>query len=144
MKKIILLILAVLLTQINVFSQIKKVDVQRQKDSLFVLKKTLTNRNEQLRKQLDKLQAKLDKITEKYNSKKIVLFVKKYGKRIGNRLASGKVWKGMTERMLRDSWGKPDKIHRNKEKWGVFTQWTYGKITYFFRDGKLIDWEEKK
>jgi len=134
----------VLLTQINVFSQIKKVDVQRQKDSLFVLKKTLTNRNEQLRKQLDKLQAKLDKITEKYNSKKIVLFVKKYGKRIGNRLASGKVWKGMTERMLRDSWGKPDKIHRNKEKWGVFTQWTYGKITYFFRDGKLIDWEEKK
>jgi len=144
LKKIILLILAVLLTQINVFSQIKKVDVQRQKDSLFVLKKTLTNRNEQLRKQLDKLQAKLDKITEKYNSKKIVLFVKKYGKRIGNRLASGKVWKGMTERMLRDSWGKPDKIHRNKEKWGVFTQWTYGKITYFFRDGKLIDWEEKK
>ena len=144
MKKIILLILAVLLTQIDVFGQIKKVDVQRQKDSLLVLKKTLTNRNEQLRKQLDKLQAKLDKITEKYDSRKIILFSKKYGKKIGNRLAAGKVWKGMTERMMKDSWGKPDKGHRNKEKWGVFTQWTYGKITYFFRDAKLTDWEEKK
>ena len=50
----------------------------------------------------------------------------------------------MTENMLNDSWGKPDKIDVNKEKWGVFSQWYYGNITYFFRDGSMIDWEEKK
>ncbi len=49
----------------------------------------------------------------------------------------------MTERMLKDSWGEPDKIDKNMEKWGVFTQWYYGNITYFFKNGKLIAWEEE-
>ncbi len=49
----------------------------------------------------------------------------------------------MTDEMVRDSWGKPDKIDKNVERWGVFTQWYYGNVTFFFRDGKLTEWDEK-
>ena len=50
----------------------------------------------------------------------------------------------MTEKMLRDGWGKPDRIHTSTYKWGIYSQWYYGDIIYFFRNGKLIDWEEKR
>ena len=49
----------------------------------------------------------------------------------------------MTEKMLKDSWSEPDRKTRNKKKWGLFTQWYYGTITYFFKNGVLTDWEEK-
>jgi hypothetical protein len=72
------------------------------------------------------------------------LYTNKFGKEIGLRIYNKQIWKGMTEKMLSAGWGKPDKIDKNVEKWGTFTQWYYGKITFFFRDGKLIDWEEQK
>ena len=51
----------------------------------------------------------------------------------------------MTEEMLIDSWGEPDKVNVDKFDYGTFSQYFYGDITYFFdRDGKLIDWEEGK
>ena len=50
----------------------------------------------------------------------------------------------MTEDMLNDSWGKPDRTNKIKKKWGIFTQWYYGDITYFFKNSKLIEWEQKK
>jgi len=138
-----ILIIAVLIHS-NFFAQTKKADLQSKKDSLLILKKSLASETDKLRAEVDKLQAKLDVINKKYDGKKIILFSYRYGKKIGSQLAVGKIWKGMTDKMMMDSWGKPDKVSRNKEKWGVFTQWTYGKITYFFRDGKLTDWEEKK
>ena len=49
----------------------------------------------------------------------------------------------MTDKMLEESWGKPDNITSNKEKWGMFTQWYYGEITYFFKNGELLGWEQK-
>ncbi|MEW6507230.1 MAG: hypothetical protein AB1432_05735 [Bacteroidota bacterium] len=72
------------------------------------------------------------------------LYTSKFGKENGLRIYNKQIWKGMTEKMLSASWGKPDKIDKNVEKWGTFTQWYYGKITFFFRDGKLTDWEELK
>ncbi len=71
------------------------------------------------------------------------LYVLKYGKEIGNRIAYKRIWMGMTDKMVRDGWGEPDKIDRNVEKWGVFEQWFYGNITFFFKDGKLTDWDEE-
>jgi hypothetical protein len=120
-------------------------------DSLRVLKFSLTTENLQLEKEIDSLKNVLESLNKKLNNtqselKKIqhTYYIKKYGQENGNRIFEGKVWKGMTESMLRDSWGKPDKTHQNNYKWGMFTQWYYGGITYFFKNGKLIDWEEKK
>lgn len=72
------------------------------------------------------------------------LYTDKFGKEIGVRIYNKQIWKGMTDKMLLASWGKPDRIDKNVEKWGTFTQWFYGKITFFFRDGNLTDWEELK
>ncbi len=128
----------------NVLGQNKSNDFKKQKDSLLVFKKTLQSEATQLKAEIKKLNEKFDRISSKYQSKKTVLFTKRYGRKFGPQVAAGKIWKGMTARMMKDSWGKPDKVSSNKEKWGVFTQWTYGKITYFFRDNKLTDWEERK
>ena len=143
MRLIIVSVLLIIL-QTNSFGQNKKFDFQKEKDSLLVLKKSLQTETKLLKSELKKLREKLDRISSKYKNKRIVLFSKRYGKKLGPQVAAGKIWKGMTSKMMKDSWGKPDKVFRNKEKWGIFTQWTYGKITYFFRDGKLTDWEEKK
>lgn len=113
-------------------------------DSLSLQKSNYTLEKETLIKDISMLEKRMIDLTEQLKNAQIDLFVKKYGKDNGMRIAHGRVWKGMTEKMLRDSWGEPDKITKNKEKWGTFTQWYYGKITYFFKDGVMIDWEELK
>lgn len=113
-------------------------------DSLSSQKSNYTLEKETLIKDISMLEKRMIDLTEQLKNAQIDLFVKKYGKDNGMRIAQGRVWKGMTEKMLRDSWGEPDKIIKNKEKWGTFTQWYYGKITYFFKDGVMIDWEELK
>ena len=111
--------------------------LETKKAELLKEKTSLKTSIEKLNKEIAHLDSLLKKCLPGY-------FIRKYGKRIGTRIALGKVWKGMTEKMLLDSWGKPDKITTSRKKWGVFRQYYYGKIIYFFRDGKLIDWEEKK
>lgn len=112
-------------------------------DSLKSLKSILSVQNAAAQSAIDSLKkysAKLDDLTQKCRNSVDVL---KYGKELGARVYEGKVWKGMTESMLRDSWGKPDKTHTNKYKWGIFTQYYYGDITYYFKNGRLIDWQQK-
>ena len=132
-------------------SKMNEKQYSAQTDSLQALKLSLTKVNLQMEKEIDSLKKVSDNLDKKLNKAQSELkkvqhsfYIKKYGQEDGNRISEGKVWKGMTERMLKDSWGKPDKTHQNKYKWGVFTQWYYGDVTYFFKNLKLIDWEEKK
>ena len=113
-------------------------------DSLLTEKKNLLLEKENLISSIDSLQNYLTELEVKSESSRSAQLKRKYGSDIGGRVSLGQVWKGMSENMLEDSWGKPDKITKNKEKWGTFTQWYYGKITYFFKNGIMIDWEEKK
>lgn len=113
-------------------------------DSLSTQKSQLITEKESLLADIDSLKNRLVEIEEECKSARANQIMKKYGKKVGKQIVNGQVWKGMTEKMLEDSWGKPDKITKNKEKWGLFTQWYYGDITYFFRDGIMTDWEEKK
>lgn len=112
-------------------------------DSLTVEKDRLLDEKETLVSDIDSLKSLLVELEERCKSARSDQIIKRYGRDVGKRIVNGQVWKGMTEKMLEDSWGKPDKITKNKKKWGTFTQWYYGSITYFFRDGKMIDWEEK-
>ncbi len=132
-------------------SQLNRKTFETRMDSLTSMKNSLNMFINNLKTQVDSLKnisGNLDKKLEACNtalrSEKQKLFVKKYGNEIGNRVASGQVWKGMTQEMLKDGWGKPDKTHKIVHPWGVFSQWYYGDITYFFKNGKLTDWEEKK
>jgi hypothetical protein len=118
-------------------------------DSLSTLKKSLTSEKDYLNTYTDSLANyinALDKVLDK-NEKELAelkkkLFIKKYGRTKGLRVFEGRIWKGMTEEMLIDVWGKPGKTHTDKHPWGVFTQYYYGDITYFFKNSVLIDWQQ--
>lgn len=143
-----IIILLVLVFSGNIYSQsVEKISKERYTnlvDSLTAEKNSLTKQKQLLIAQIDSLEKYKVDLSNKLVSARSKSLVKKYGKEIGSRVANGQIWKGMTEQMLEDSWGKPDKITTNKKKWGIFRQWYYGEITYFFRDGILTDWEEKK
>ena len=99
----------------------------------------LTAEIDSLKNLSTEIENKIEVVLEEINS----MYVKKFGKEKANRIVNKQIWKGMSEKMLRASWGAPDKIDRNVEKWGAFTQWYYGVVTFFFKNGKLTDWEEK-
>ncbi len=146
MKYKIFLVLTII--SFNVFAQnksgISQKDFKSKIDSLQNLKRKLLAQKETLEKEIEKLRDDSAEMDAKLRTALRKVYRRRYGRKIGDRILDKQIWKGMTERMLRDSWGKPDRITRNKEKWGLFTQWYYGKITFFFKDRKLVDWEEKK
>lgn len=131
-------------TLLNAQTRINSNQYNSKKDSLIQLKSTLALQKDKLNSEIEGLNSQIEKLDDSLKTELRSLYILKYGKKIGTNIAFGKIWKGMTEDMLRDSWGKPDKIKKNVEKWGTFTQWYYGKITYFFKNGKMTDWEEKK
>jgi len=113
-------------------------------NDLKLKKEQLKHKNQITKHKIDSLKNVLKNLDAKLKKHLKKLYILKYGKKKGIRVYNGSIWKGMTEDMLRDSWGKPDRINKIKRKWGVFTQWYYGDITYFFKNGKLTDWEENK
>lgn len=117
--------------------KIERENLLSRKGNLLIEKKDLLSEIDSLTQYLSVLESKLQPALEKY-------FVRKYGRKNGVKVANGMIWKGMTNSMLKDSWGEPDKINKDVFSYGVFIQYTYGKITYFFRDGILTDWEEFK
>jgi len=113
-------------------------------DSLTTLKTDLLKQIEILKTEIDTLNSKIEFNTSLLKECDYRRMIKKYGKEVAGRLAAERIWKGMTEDMLLEIWGNPDKVTSKKEKWGNFTQYYYGKITFFFKNKKLIDWEEEK
>ncbi len=117
-------------------------DIQAKIDSLRKVKAEMLDLISTLKRDLREMRSDSDSLSMQYQSEVRELYVMRYGKEDGAKVASGMVWKGMSEDMLRDSWGKPDSVTSNKQPWGTYNQWYYGEITYFFKDGKMIDWEE--
>jgi len=113
-------------------------------DSLTAFKTDLQKQIELLKTEVDTLNSKIEFNANLLKECDYRRMIKKYGKEVAGRLAAERIWKGMTENMLLEIWGKPDKITSKKEKWGIFNQYYYGKITFFFKNKKLIDWEEEK
>ncbi|MCK4600399.1 hypothetical protein KAU37_11375 [Candidatus Bipolaricaulota bacterium] len=68
--------------------------------------------------------------------------------RICELVAERTIQTGMTEEMVRASWGGPTRIHRSVGSWGVHEQWVYGTYskygspTYlYFENGRLTSWQ---
>ena len=114
-----------------------------EKEKLEQKKAELLAERNSLKKTVDSLTKESSDLEEKVTLALRDLYITKYGKKNGVNVSYGRVWNGMTEKMLMDSWGKPDKIDKNVETYGVFTQWYYGDVTYFFRDGILTEGDEK-
>ncbi len=117
---------------------------QEKADSLKTLKVALLSEKAALVSDISKYEKELESLKSEIDSTMRKIYIKKYGSEIGTRIINKQIWKGMSTKMMKDSWGEPDKIDVNKKKWGKFEQWYYGTVTYFFKDGKLTDWEETK
>ena len=128
---------------LTTFAQMTNEEYNSKKESLTLQKKELKWEIESLKKEIESFQNRIPELEQEIITAFRELYVLKYGEEIGRRVAYKQIWNGMTDEMVRDGWGESDRIDRNVEKWGVFEQWNYGNITFFFRDGKLTDWEEQ-
>jgi hypothetical protein len=147
-------IVIIILSALTIYAQEKTISRSEFKSELIKLeaqKSNLLIEIELLRKDIISYNEKvseLDKSIIDCNESSVITkldkLTKKYGKDIASMISSGKIWKGMTIEMLRDSWGEPDKVNEDTFSYGTFAQLKYGDIEFFFRDKKLIDWEEKK
>lgn len=64
----------------------------------------------------------------------------KYGTSIAARLMAGKIWRGMTAEMVRDSWGKPIRINRVIRNDIVQEEWIYPNTWLFIENNNLREW----
>jgi len=128
---------------LTTFAQMTKEEYNSKKESLTLQKNELKRAIETVKTEIEIFQNRIPELEQEIITAFRELYVLKYGEEIGRRDAYKQIWNGMTDEMVRDGWGDPDRIDRNVEMWGVFEQWNYGNITFFFRDGKLTDWEEQ-
>lgn len=64
----------------------------------------------------------------------------KYGTSMATKLISGKIWKGMSSEMVRDSWGNPQKINRVISGNTVKEEWIYKNTWLYIQDDYLGEW----
>lgn len=68
----------------------------------------------------------------------------KYGSNMAARLISGKIWKGMSSEMVRDSWGVAEKINRVINGNLIKEEWIYRSTWLFFENNTLVEWGPAK
>ena len=64
----------------------------------------------------------------------------KYGSSLAARLYEGKVWKGMSAQMVKDSWGSPKKINRVISGNIVKEEWFFSSTWLRFQNSTLAAW----
>ena len=64
----------------------------------------------------------------------------KYGTSMAARINSGKIWKGMNADMVRDSWGKADRISREISGNTVKEEWIYRNTWLYLENNTLVQW----
>jgi hypothetical protein len=68
----------------------------------------------------------------------------KYGPNMADKLYAGKIWRGMTSQMVRDSWGVPLKVNTIAGQTPDKEEWYYNKAVLVIENNILIDWREAK
>lgn len=68
----------------------------------------------------------------------------KYGTSLASKIISGKIWKGMSSEMVRDSWGNPLKINRVISGNTVKEEWIYKNTWLYIEDDYLAEWGPKR
>ncbi|HUV00156.1 MAG TPA: hypothetical protein VMW32_04245 [Bacteroidales bacterium] len=64
----------------------------------------------------------------------------KYGTGTAVRLYEGKIWKGMSAEMVKDSWGNPKKMNRLISGNNIREEWVYNNSWLFIQNDRLVEW----
>ncbi|MBK9389460.1 MAG: hypothetical protein IPN68_04420 [Bacteroidetes bacterium] len=64
----------------------------------------------------------------------------KYGTSMAARLNANKIWKGMNAEMVKDSWGKPERISREVNGNTIKEEWFYKSTWLYLENNTLIEW----
>ena len=141
--RIFLFLIFVSFIPLNGQAKLTPEQIKAKRDSLLQYKKQLKGYIKSIKSDIDTLRKQRDYLDEKVKIEFEKLYILKYGKDDGMKISQGRIWKGMTEEMLKDSWGSPDKTNTDQFSYGTYTQHEYGDITFFFENRILIDWEDK-
>lgn len=82
------------------------------------------------------------KIKEKELARKKRI-ISKYGNENGKKILDVKIWIGMTEEMLYESWGKPSEVNRTVTKYGEYKQCIYYSTYVYIENGVVTSWQDK-
>jgi hypothetical protein len=94
-----------------------------------------------------KIEAERKRIEEerrltKINAERKAALTKKYGSFAAIRILERKIWIGMTEAMLLDSWGEPEDINTTVNRYVTRKQYVYGSGRYVYvENGKVDAWQ---
>jgi hypothetical protein len=94
-----------------------------------------------------KIEAERKRIEEerrltKINAERKAALTKKYGSFAAIRILERKIWIGMTEAMLLDSWGEPEDINTTVNRYVTRKQYVYGLGRYVYvENGKVDAWQ---
>lgn len=72
------------------------------------------------------------------------ILIDKYGYRTGKAIYEHKIWKGIDNNMVKDSWGKPLQVSREINSTGTIEIWTYRKSWLLLQNGILTEWGPNK
>jgi hypothetical protein len=64
----------------------------------------------------------------------------KYGSNMAAKLMAGKIWKGMSAEMIKDSWGSPRKINRVISGNLIKEEWIFKNTWLYIENDILADW----
>ena len=82
--------------------------------------------------------------SQEQNDSRFSYLENKYGSNIAARLISGKIWKGMSSEMVKDSWGVAEKINRIINGNVVKEEWIFRTTWLFFENNTLVEWGPRK
>jgi hypothetical protein len=72
------------------------------------------------------------------------ILIDKYGYSTGKAIYEHKIWKGIDNNMVKDSWGKPLQVSREINSSGTIEIWTYRKSWLLLKNGILTEWGPNK
>ncbi len=68
------------------------------------------------------------------------MLINKYGSKTGTAVCEHKIWKGMSNDMVYDSWGKPLRVDRIIKGSEVQERWIYTRSYVIFDSDVLVEW----
>lgn len=91
---------------------------------------------------MEELQAKERAIELQRKAKERVIELKrKYGNAIGIRISNGEMWIGMSEAMLYDSWGRPQRVNQTVFSNMVKKQLVYRNHYVYVENGEVVSYQ---